>query len=175
MGVPLWKPGPLGLLLASGAALLLVIFLSAGSTPGEAPFTHQPIDFFHRVHAGDRKIACGFCHRTAESADFAGMPSTQLCMGCHRVVIPSSPEIWKVRGYWELGQPIPWKRVYQLPAHVYFSHEAHLAGGKMDCTPCHGRVETMDRVLKKAPLTMGWCLDCHRKQKASTECWSCHR
>jgi predicted CXXCH cytochrome family protein len=135
----------------------------------------QPINFFHSVHVGERKIECAYCHRTAETAAFAGMPSTQLCISCHRVVAPTYPEIWKLRSYWELGEAIPWERVNNLPDHAYFSHEAHLAGGKLDCTPCHGQVETMERVRQTAPLTMGWCLDCHRKQDASTECWACHR
>jgi cytochrome c7-like protein len=150
----------------------LVVGLGSGAAGGGPA---QPIDFFHRIHAGDRQIACAFCHRTAESAAFAGMPSVEQCMSCHRVVIPDSPEVWKLRSYWELGQPVPWKRVNALPAHVYFSHEAHTSAGKMGCASCHGRVETMDRLGQTAPLTMGWCLDCHRKRNASTECVSCHR
>lgn len=144
-----------------------------GARGAEGP--EQPVEFFHSVHSGERRIACAFCHRTAETAAYAGMPSTQLCMSCHRAVIPEFTEIWKLRSHWELGESIPWKRVNQLPAHVYFSHEAHTANGKMGCEPCHGRVETMARVRKTAPLTMGWCVDCHQEQKATTECWACHR
>jgi hypothetical protein len=159
--------------------LVMVIFgailLYAGSTGQLSAAPHQPIDFFHRIHAGERQIACAYCHRSADSADFAGMPSTELCMRCHRVVVPYVPEIWKLRSYWELGEPIPWKRVHDLPAHVYFSHQAHIASGKMSCEPCHGKVEEMDRIRQVTPLTMGWCVECHRQQKASTNCWTCHR
>jgi hypothetical protein len=166
---------PAGVAWLSAAILLftaLAVSLGSGSAPSPP---HQPVDFFHRVHAGDRQIACSFCHRTAETAAFAGMPSTELCMRCHRVVIPESPEIWKLRSYWELGQAIPWARVNQLPANVYFSHEAHTAAAGMTCAPCHGQVAQMDNIFQTAPLTMGWCVDCHQKRKASTDCWSCHR
>lgn len=161
-------------LLITGITVISLILIAIQSTEAD-PAPHQPIDFFHTVHARDNGIACGFCHRTAETEAFAGMPSTQTCITCHRVVIPNVPEIWKLRSYWELGEAIPWKRTHDLPAHAYFSHEAHTAGGKMGCEPCHGKVEEMDRVRQVKPLTMGWCLDCHRQENASTECWSCHR
>jgi len=135
----------------------------------------QPIAFFHRVHAGERNIPCAYCHRTAETASFAGMPPTRLCMSCHRAVIPEAPEIWKLRSYWELGEPIPWERVSILPGHVYFSHRAHAGAAKVGCSRCHGKVEAMDEVEQTVPLTMGWCVQCHRETRASTECISCHR
>lgn len=166
---------PAGVAWLSAAILLftaLVVTFGAGSAP--AP-PRQPIDFLHRVHAGDRQIPCAFCHRTAETAAFAGMPSTELCMRCHRVVIPESPPIWKLRSYWELGQAIPWARVNRLPAHVYFSHAAHTAAAGMTCAPCHGQVRQMEQVFQTVPLTMGWCLNCHQQRKASTDCWACHR
>lgn len=168
--------GRVGRLLVLVAALAtLGIIIVHASTPGARNALEQPIDFFHRLHSGERGIDCAFCHRTATTAAFAGMPSTQLCMRCHRVVVPYVPEIWKLRSYWEMEESIPWKRVYNLPGFIHFSHQAHLAGGRMDCEPCHGKVETMDRLRQEVPLTMGWCLDCHRKMEASTDCASCHR
>lgn len=151
---------------------LLVVAASNSDSPKPPP---QPLDFYHDVHVQQKQIACAYCHRTANTADYAGMPSTQLCMGCHRAIIPEFTEIWKLRSYWELGQAIPWKRVNQLPAHVYFSHKAHTAIGKMGCEPCHGKVETMEKTQQTAPLTMGWCVDCHKQRKASVDCWTCHR
>lgn len=169
------KPGVSTILLTGSILLAGVLVLSGASESSDPPPSHQPIDFFHQVHAGERQIACEFCHRTAKTADFAGMPSTRLCMSCHRVIILDSPEIWKLRSYWELGSGVPWQRVYSLPAHVFFSHKAHTALGKMTCEPCHGPVQSVSKVGKARPMTMGWCLDCHRKQKASTDCWACHR
>src|SRR3569833_1035556 len=101
---------------------LLAMALSTGAS-SQPP--HQPIDFMHRIHAGERKIACAYCHRTVETADDAGRPSVKRCMSCHRSIIPDSAEIWKLRSYWEMGESIPWVRVFQLPAHVFFSHTAH--------------------------------------------------
>lgn len=160
--------------MLTGAFLagVLLVALGTGAAQSAPP---QPIEFPHELHAGEKKIPCAFCHPTAETAAYAGMPSTQLCMGCHRVVIPYHPEIWKLRSYWEMGSAVPWNRVYDLPAHAYFSHEAHTANGKMGCEPCHGKVETMKEIKRETPMTMGWCLSCHRQEEASTECWSCHR
>lgn len=160
--------------MVTGGLLALVVMVSFLTTPAQSA-PHQPIDFFHSVHAGQLSIECAFCHRTADTAAYAGMPSTQLCMGCHRVVIPYYPEIWKLRSYWELREPVPWKRVYTLPAHAYFNHQAHTVRAKMGCDPCHGKVETMERLKQETPMTMAWCVDCHRKDNASTECWTCHR
>jgi predicted CXXCH cytochrome family protein len=176
--LPVW-------LLVAGACVLLVGTLFLGvqmsSAQPKKP-EHQPIDFYHYVHTKEQKIDCLYCHRTAETADYAGMPSTQLCMGCHRSVIPQYPEVWKVRSYWELGEGIPWKRVNQLPDHVYFSHKAHTVVGKLGCATCHGQLENMAGAMQTVPLTMGWCLKCHeqpnpttQKQTASTECSACHR
>src|SRR5919106_1694642 len=123
--------------------LVMVIFgailLYASTTTALATAPDQPIDFFHRIHAGERQIACGYCHRTAETAAFAGMPSTQLCISCHRVVLPNNPEIWKLRSFWELEASIPWNRTHDLPDHVYFSHEAHTTAN-VACAECHGPV-----------------------------------
>jgi len=160
--------------MLSGAFVAGVLLVSLVSGPAQSA-PHQPIDFYHSLHSGELKIACGYCHPTAETAAFAGMPSTQLCMSCHRVVSTYQPEIWKLRSYWEMDASIPWNRVTDLPAHVYFNHAAHTASGRMSCEPCHGRVESMALVKQVKPMTMGWCLDCHRKERASTECWSCHR
>jgi hypothetical protein len=97
----------------------------------------------------------------------------ERCIGCHRVVNPESPEIVKVRQFWETGQPIPWTKVYVLPRFVHFDHEAHLRA-QVTCETCHGAVGRMDRVARITELTMGWCVGCHRAQGAPVDCLTCH-
>src|SRR5687768_3485523 len=109
----------------------------------------QPIAFPHDLHAGNRQIACQYCHRGVNHADIAGVPSVQECMDCHQVVLTDRPEIKKLTNdYWKAGKPINWYKVYQLPEHVRFSHQAHIARG-FDCAQCHGDVQEM-RVLTMA-------------------------
>ena len=134
----------------------------------------QPIAFSHKTHAGDRQISCAYCHRYASESSVAGVPSVELCAGCHLVVAPSSPEVQKVMSFRNNQQPIPWERVYRVPEFVYFSHEMHIAAD-VSCESCHGNVAAMDQVSKAQPITMGWCLSCHRSQGASTDCWTCHK
>ena len=94
-------------------------------------------------------------------------------MGCHRVVNPESPEIVKVRQFWEANQPVPWVKVYVLPRFVHFDHESHVLA-RVACETCHGDVARMDRVARVRDLTMGWCVGCHRAQHASDDCLTCH-
>ena len=163
----------IAVLLLLGLILLTGMF---GQANGMAQVTapRQPIDFFHRVHAGDKGINCEFCHRTVRTAAFAGMPSTETCMRCHRVVIPRHWEIQRLHSYWETAQPVPWVRVNHLPGFVFFDHHAHVTHG-VQCAVCHGRVVEMDRLYQTAPLSMGWCVDCHNHNKAPDDCWTCHR
>ncbi|HET6384758.1 MAG TPA: cytochrome c3 family protein [Armatimonadota bacterium] len=161
------------LVLLIGLTMLTIFY---GSTSGIIVYNApaQPIDFFHRVHAGDKGISCYFCHRTAATAAFAGMPSTETCMRCHRVVIPHHYEIQRLHRYWKNREPVPWVRVNQLPGFVFFDHKAHILNG-VKCDYCHGKVITMDRLHQAAPLSMGWCVACHRAHKAPDDCWTCHR
>ena len=94
-------------------------------------------------------------------------------MGCHRVVLPSNPDVTRLRRYWDAGKSIPWVEVYSLPRFVRFNHEAH-ALAHIDCSRCHGDVAAMHRIERVAPLTMGWCVQCHREQRASDDCLTCH-
>ncbi len=121
----------------------------------------QPVEFSHKLHAGDLGIDCRYCHSTVERASFAAVPPTQVCMNCHRAVKPDSPRLAALRDRVADDRPIPWIRVHTLPDYVYFDHGAHLAAG-VGCSSCHGRVDQMTRVTQVEPLTMGWCLDCHR-------------
>jgi len=134
----------------------------------------QPIAFSHKVHAGDNRIACLYCHLYATRSTVAGVPAVQLCMGCHEVIAKGRPEIQKLRGYWDRSDPIVWTKVYDLPDYVYFSHKRHVLKG-ISCEACHGAVADMDQVRKVTSLDMGWCVACHRSNRASVDCLACHK
>ncbi len=121
----------------------------------------QPIAFSHRLHAGEMGIDCRYCHFAVERSQHAGVPPTDVCMNCHRMIKTTSPEIKKITKAYETGMPIRWVRVHKLPDYVYFNHSDHVNKG-VSCVSCHGRVDQMDQVRIVAPLSMGWCLSCHR-------------
>lgn len=126
---------------------------------GYAP--EQPIHYSHKLHAGDLGIDCRYCHSNIEKAAHAVLPPTQTCMGCHAVVKPDSPMLAALRDSWTTGNAVPWVKVHRLPDHAYFDHSVHLAAG-VGCVSCHGRVDQMEVVRIDQPISMGWCLDCHR-------------
>ncbi|HVZ32830.1 MAG TPA: cytochrome c3 family protein [Polyangiaceae bacterium] len=121
----------------------------------------QPVQFDHRHHVRDDGIDCLYCHSGAENSPFAGVPATELCMGCHAQIWNDSPLLEPVRQSFYTGKPIRWLRVHKLPDFVYFNHSVHVHAG-LQCKRCHGDVEDMPVVFKKYALTMDFCLDCHR-------------
>ncbi|MCX4239862.1 cytochrome c3 family protein [Paraliomyxa miuraensis] len=121
----------------------------------------QPVPYSHKLHAGDMGIDCRYCHNTVERSAHAAIPPTATCMNCHEQVKTESLRLRKVRESYQTGEPIEWVRVHQLPDYAYFNHSAHLAAG-VGCASCHGRVDKMVVVEMVQPLSMGWCLDCHR-------------
>lgn len=121
----------------------------------------QPIAFSHQLHAGQMGIDCRYCHYNVERSRHAGVPPTETCLNCHKLVKTDSPEIKKLVAYHEKGLPVPWVRVHKLPDFVYFDHSAHVNKG-VSCVECHGRVDRMNEVRVEKPLSMSWCLDCHR-------------
>ncbi len=121
----------------------------------------QPVQFDHRHHVRDDGVDCLYCHSTATKTRYAGIPATEVCMGCHNQVWPGSIALEPVRRSYFSGQPLKWQRVHELPGYVYFDHSIHLHKG-VGCVTCHGRVDEMGLVYQVAPLSMGWCLDCHR-------------
>ena len=121
----------------------------------------QPVQFDHRHHVVDDAIDCRYCHQGVERGASAGIPSTALCMNCHAQVWNKSPRLEPVRASYFTGRPIDWVRVHQLPDFVYFNHRIHVSKG-IGCETCHGRVDRMPAIHQEAPLTMGWCLACHR-------------
>jgi hypothetical protein len=121
----------------------------------------QPVQFDHRHHVRDDGIDCLYCHSGARNAAYAGIPSAELCMGCHAQVYPDSVQLEPVRRSYFSGRPLPWNRVHDLPDYVYFNHSIHVNKG-VGCANCHGRVDRMALDFQTESLAMGWCLDCHR-------------
>ncbi len=121
----------------------------------------QPVPYSHKLHAGNLGMDCRYCHSAVEVSAQAGIPATEICMNCHTRVRSQSPLLEKVRESYASGQPIPWVRIHRLPDYVYFNHSAHVTAG-VSCVSCHGRVDQMAEVRQVEPLSMAWCLECHR-------------
>ena len=133
----------------------------------------QPISFSHRVHAGTKEIGCLMCHSYATTGPVAGIPPVETCMLCHSRVIIHYPKIEKVRRHYEQRQPISWVRVTNLPDLAHFDHSMHVASG-VDCGKCHGDVKAMDRIVLYQDFRMGFCVQCHRENNATRDCFACH-
>jgi hypothetical protein len=187
---------------AAAFVLLAVLMFFAVSSwsrrPAIAKSSMQPINFPHNVHVQTYKIDCQYCHSDARRSEYAGIPSVERCMGCHKIVAADRPEIKKLAELATTQRAIPWVRVYKLPEFTYFPHKAHIRA-EVTCQTCHGPVETMTTVgattgpslvndmlnlvgLRPAPppLTMGWCVECHRQYnttrntQAPLDCVMCH-
>lgn len=151
--------------LAIGVLVIcgVVRFYPTASNQGYAP--EQPIPFSHKLHAGEYKIPCMYCHSGAEKSRHATIPAVNVCMNCHSVVKTDSPYIQQIHKAYKDRKPIEWVRIHELPDYVYFPHKRHVAKG-ISCETCHGNVQEMNRVEQKAALTMGWCMECHRGETA---------
>lgn len=156
------RAGLLGALAAAiGAPLALMGWVRTQYARGQNVPVVQPVPFDHRHHVVDDDIDCRYCHRTVETSSSAGFPSSELCMNCHSQVWNESPLLASVRHSVFDDRPISWRRVYLLPDFVFFNHAIHVHKG-VGCETCHGRVDRMPRIMQVPPLTMQWCLDCHR-------------
>jgi mono/diheme cytochrome c family protein len=148
--------------------------INIGRSQNYAP--EQPIKFSHALHVGQNKIECQFCHYGAEKGRHAVIPSTTVCMNCHKYVQQGPKfgkseiaKIYKASG-WDAEkaafvnkpQPIKWVKIHNLPDHVYFNHSQHVKVGGIACQTCHGKVEEYEVMKQFAPLSMGWCINCHR-------------
>ncbi|MCU0724483.1 MAG: cytochrome c family protein [Planctomycetes bacterium] len=153
----------LGLLLAGGVvfAVFMLAYAGSPSTLNVGYQPDQPVAYSHRLHAGELGIDCRYCHDGVESSSHAAVPPTATCMNCHATVRTTSEKLAPVFSSHRTGLPIRWVRVHDLPDYAYFSHEAHVRRG-VGCVSCHGRVDRMEVVYQHEPLSMGWCLDCHR-------------
>lgn len=159
------------IVLALIAVMALVIYAVLYPT-GLGP--KQPIPFSHRVHVHVKKISCVMCHSQVSETARAGIPPLQRCMLCHERIIRTFPYIEELRRHFEQGKPIIWQRVNWVPEFVYFNHSVHIQRG-IDCGHCHGNVTMMDRVITAQEFKMGFCVECHRKNNASHDCFVCHR
>ena len=121
----------------------------------------QPIEYSHKLHAGDLGMDCRYCHTTVEVSAKANVPPTETCMNCHTLVGADNPKLDLVRESWTMNRSIEWVRVHDLADYSFFNHSAHVNVG-VGCESCHGNVAAMVKVEQKEPLSMGWCLECHR-------------
>lgn len=128
---------------------------------GENVTWEQPIPFSHEHHAGRLGLDCRYCHVSVEKSPVASVPPTHTCMTCHSQLFTNSRMLAPVRSSLADAKPIRWNRVHHLPGYVYFDHSIHIAKG-VGCSTCHGRVDTMPLTRQTQPLTMAWCLNCHR-------------
>jgi hypothetical protein len=150
--------------LAVGGLVYIVVLLTLLFAPettaiGYAP--EQPVPYSHALHVGQLGMDCRYCHNTVETSAHASIPPTQTCMNCHALIRKESEKLLPVRESHASGMPIPWIRIHDLPDFSYFNHSAHLRAG-IGCVSCHGRIDKMEVVAQAKPLSMGWCLDCHR-------------
>ncbi len=179
------------LLLASGY-FVYGFFMQVGIDQGYAPI--QPIHFSHKIHAGDNQIDCNFCHSSARKSKHSGIPSLNVCMNCHENIYEYTGEEDLEKGYtkefytaeiaklydavgWDPNErvysgeekPVKWVRIHNLPDLAYFNHSQHVTVAGIACQTCHGPVEEMEIAYQFSPLTMGWCIDCHRETNVNIE------
>ncbi|MGS2762368.1 c-type cytochrome [Sinomicrobium sp. M5D2P9] len=178
-------------LLLVSAYFVYGYMMQVGVDQGYEPV--QPIHFSHRIHAGDNEIDCKFCHSSARVSKTSGVPSLNVCMNCHKNIMEVAPETataehskefydgeieklyaavgWDVENQAYTGEtkPVKWVRIHNLPDFAYFNHSQHVTVAGVACQECHGPVEEMEVVRQFSPLTMGWCVDCHRKTDVKME------
>ena len=149
-------------------ALLLGVGVTAGLTYYFTPkYTRvgyqpiQPVAFSHAIHAGQLGLDCRYCHNGVEKSWFSNIPSANTCMNCHNQVLKDDPKLALVRESAQSGKPIPWVQIHKTPDYVYFNHSVHVNRG-VSCVHCHGPIHKMDEVYHAKPLSMTFCLDCHR-------------
>lgn len=151
-------------LAALGGLVYAGVLVAAGFSPKATDVGYmpaQPVPYSHALHVGQLGMDCRYCHTGVEVAAAASIPPTQTCMNCHSKVRAESEKLIPIRESYATGMPVEWIRVHDLPDYVYFDHSAHVRRG-VGCVSCHGRIDTMEVVYQAEPLSMGWCLKCHR-------------
>jgi len=204
---PIWKAFAQNQFLVLVTAIILLLgsayfaygwMMQVGVDQGYAPI--QPIHYSHKIHAGDNKIECKYCHSSARVSKHSGIPSLNVCMNCHKSIYeytgnPEGPsqedlengytnefytgeikKLYKAVGWDEENQkytgesqPVEWVRIHNLPDFAYFNHSQHVSVAGVECQTCHGPVEEMEIMYQYSPLTMGWCIDCHRETNVKVE------
>lgn len=173
------------ILFVAAAAFTATYFFSRAERDGIGYAPAQPILFSHKLHAGQMRIDCKYCHSGVTRSPNAMVPPVSTCMNCHTIARKGRPEIIKLTKYYEEGKALPWKRIHKVPDYAYFNHSVHVNRG-IDCANCHGAVENMDVVQQVNQFTMGACLECHRTaptrfaslpniKKGPENCGACHR
>jgi len=152
-----------------------IFFLSALLSFGLSFRAGQPIPFNHKKHQ-EQGTECITCHSHFKEQTFSSMPKVEVCLECHKDPITQNLDEEKIRESHRKGVEIPWKRLYEQPDHVFFSHRRHVMLAKMECQSCHGDIGQSERPPSKpwVKMTMKWCMDCHTKTKASNDCLACH-
>ncbi len=167
------------------ASFAFTYFVSRPERDGIGYQPDQPIAYSHKLHAGEMKIDCKYCHTGVETSRHAMVPPLSTCMNCHSIARKDRPDIIKLTEYYNEGKAFPWKRIHRVADFAYFNHSVHVNRG-IDCAVCHGEVEKMDKVLQVNSFTMNACLDCHRNPQkyvtnvtqinnGPTNCFACHR
>lgn len=178
-------------LLLAGAYLVYGFFMQVGVDQNYEPI--QPIHYSHKIHAGDNEINCKYCHSASRVSKNAGIPSLNVCMNCHKSIsevaeTTATPEYSKAfydkeiqklykavgwdaatQSYTGKTEPVKWVRIHNLPDFVYFNHSQHVTVAGIECQTCHGPVQEFEIMKQFSPLTMGWCVNCHRKTDVKME------
>jgi hypothetical protein len=158
--------------LGLAAAVLALIYRLSLASGG----VQQPIRYNHKKHVA-MGLDCSGCHKYVMTASFAGLPTVDDCMTCHQAPVSESPEAKKIARFAKDPGGIPWRQVYSVPTHVFFSHRRHAQLAKIGCEVCHGdmknRTEPVERPVRK--MTMAWCMNCHKRHGASLDCVACHK
>lgn len=175
------------IVIALAAVLLLgavVVFAWPPTGYNNGYMPEQPIPYSHQLHAGKLQIPCQYCHANVERSKHATVPPTNVCMNCHGNLKPGvndkgeivkRPWLDELRNRYDKGLSIPWVKVHMLPDFVHFNHKRHIAKG-VSCQTCHGPIQEMETVYQHSDLSMGWCVNCHRKPEnnAPVTCATCH-
>ncbi len=154
------------------AILILLLAQQPFFRQAEADAPKQPIPYSHKLHLS-KGLECNACHTNADPGDSMGIPKVAACMTCHTKIKTDSPHIQELAKAAAEKREIRWKRVYQTPSYVYFSHRLHAEAGST-CESCHGAVRERDVLFKEGDISMGGCMTCHQQKKAPNDCNACH-
>ncbi|MEO8215920.1 MAG: cytochrome c3 family protein [Acidobacteriota bacterium] len=149
------------LLLALGAFGAMDLVNRSPYNTGVGVAREQPVPFSHQHHVSGLGIDCRYCHTGVEKSAFAGIPPTATCMNCHKQIWTNAELLAPVRNSYATGERLKWRRIHNVPNFVQFDHSIHINKG-IGCVSCHGRVDQMPLMMKAEPMTMSWCLNCHR-------------
>lgn len=158
--------------LLAGYVIIVGMLAASPETTNVGYTPQQPVPFSHKLHAGELRMDCRYCHNTVEKAAHAAVPPTQTCINCHApsssdgavrytAVHANSEKLAPIHESYASGLPVEWERVHDLPDYVYFDHASHISAG-VGCVSCHGRIDQMEVVGQVETMSMKWCLECHR-------------